>query len=265
MARTLINTVRLADATDTGGVTVTAVVWEAEVAEDGVSTGTVLTFYYDPGTSDADAQSQMDGADTAENPPADPIEAAEPKWQYNTETKEYCVFGADGIKLFAIKRDADGRSILTMFDTAGSPVVPGWIDLVRQGTNQNPIYTDTDILMSKAAGTLDYDSATGVVTIKGGRLYRMFATFSFASMQGGKKVRVEWVKASDNTPLSSMAHKTQIIGVTSASDSSSGDSIEIIYQPVLDVGVKLRCTLYGGTNNAIMNKDSSMATIVEIR
>ncbi len=257
----LINFVQLVDAVDFDDVAVQHV-WQAE---DDV-TGQIVEMYFDLGTSPTDAQNQMGDADTAEKPPPDPIEAKEPKWQYDTVKKEYCVFGDDGLKLFAIKRDASGNAVLTMFDAAGSPVVPGWIDLVRQGTNQNPIYTDTDILMSKVDGTLNYDPATGIATLKGGKLYRLFATFSFSSMEGGKKVRVEWVKASDNTSVSVIAHKTHIHSVTSASDSSSGDVIEVIYQPISDEGVKLRCTLYGAsTDFAIMNKDASMATITEIR
>lgn len=107
----LINKVRIADALDTDGVTVTAVVWEAE---DSV-TGQTLTFYFAVGTSDADAQSQMSDADTAEKPPPDPIESTEPKWQFNSETNEYCVFGEDGKRLFILKRNADGSVHLSIF------------------------------------------------------------------------------------------------------------------------------------------------------
>jgi len=256
----LINFVQLADALDFDGIAVQHV-WQAE---DSV-TGQAVTMYFNIGTSPADAQSQMGDADTAEKPAPEPIKTIEPKWQYDTVKEEYCVFGEDGLKLFAIKRDASGNAVFTMFDTVGNPVVPGWIDLVRQGTNQSGVITDTDILMSKVDGTLDYDPVTGIVTLKAGKLYRLFATFSFAGMQGGKKVRVEWVKALDNTPVSDVAHKTHIIGVTSASDSSSGDTIEIIYQPTSDEGVKLRCTFYGGTDTVIVNKDASMATVVELR
>jgi len=257
----LINFVQLADAVDFDGVAVQHV-WEAEDDE----TGQIVTMYFDIGTSPADAQSQMGDADTAEKPPPDPIETREPLWQYNTEIKEYCVFGDDGLKLFAIKRDAGGNAILTMFDTVGNPVVPGWIDLVRQGTNQNPVVTGTDILMSKVAGTLDYDAATGVVTLKAGKLYRLFATLSFLSLESGKKVRIEWVKALDNTPVSQVVHQTNIFSVSTATDAAIQNVIEVIYQPVLDEGVKLRCALYGAaTDNAIMNKDYSMATVTEIR
>jgi len=107
----LINFVQLADAQDIDGVAVQHV-FEAE--DD--TTGEIVTMFFALGTSPTDAQSQMGDADTAEKPPPDPIKTAEPTWQYNPDTKEYCVFDADGKKLFILKRDASGDvhlSILT--------------------------------------------------------------------------------------------------------------------------------------------------------
>jgi len=106
----LINLVQLADATDIDGVAVESVFQ----AEDNV-TGEVFTMGFPLGTSLADAQSQMSAADTAEKPPPDPIESTEPKWQYNTEEREYCVFDADGLRLFIIKRNDDGSVHLSIF------------------------------------------------------------------------------------------------------------------------------------------------------
>ena len=67
----------------------------------------------------ADATTKMNDADAAAKPPADPIEAMEPKWRYDTVKEEHCLIGEDGLKLFAIKRDADGNAILTLFDALG--------------------------------------------------------------------------------------------------------------------------------------------------
>jgi len=114
----LINFLQLADALDYGGVAVQNV-WQAEDDQS----GQIVTMYFDIGTSSSDVQSQMGDADVAASPPPDPIQATEPKWQYNTETKEYCVFGDDGLKLFAIKRDVNGNAAITMFDAAGSQVL----------------------------------------------------------------------------------------------------------------------------------------------
>lgn len=121
----LINFVRLADAVDIDGVIIQEV-WQAEDDQ----TGEIVTMYVDIGTSVTDAQNEMTDADVAESPPPDPIKAEQPKWQLDTETGEYCVFGADGKKLFALKRDVNGNAVFTMFDTAGNPVpvaaAPSW-------------------------------------------------------------------------------------------------------------------------------------------
>lgn len=106
----LINFVQLADALDIDGVAV-AHTWQAE--DD--TTGEIVEMFFNLGTSPTDAQSQMGDADTAEKPPPDPIESAEPKWQFNPDTNEYCVFGEDGKKLFIIKRNSDGSVHLSIF------------------------------------------------------------------------------------------------------------------------------------------------------
>lgn len=263
----LINKVRIADALDTDGVTVTAVVWEAE---DSV-TGQILTFYFDVGTSDADAQSQMSDADTAEKPPPDPITAKEPKWQYNSVTKEYCVFGDDGLKLFALKRDAAGNAVITLSDAAGKPVEPAWLDLTRSGgANQGSIVTGTDIIMDFSRGSgITYDTATGVVSLKAGKTYRLFATFAIFSIQSSDTVAIEWVKASDNVKLEAN-HETRLRPANAASNGSNASTIEIIWKVPgaegdADVGVKLRCTEYTGSPDAItMYGERSMATVVRL-
>lgn len=254
----LINFVQLADALDYDGVAVQEV-WQAE--DD--TTGELVLMYFDIGTSSTDAQNQMGNADVSTSPPPDPIEATEPKWQYNTDTKEYCVFGDDGLKLFAIKRDASGNTVITPYDTAGNPVVPGWIDLVRQDSNQQYLYTGTDVLMTKIAGSLAYDGATGIVSLKATKIYRLFATFAFFSIESSDTVAIEWVKT-DNSPVGAV-HQTRLRPANASSNGSNANTIEVVYQPVVDEGVKLRCTEYShATDGVIMYKDRSIATIVEI-
>lgn len=122
----LTNFVQLADATDTSGNPVQAV-WQAD---DDV-TGEVITQYFDIGTSQTDVEIQMGDADTAENPPADPIQASEPIWQYNPETKEYCVFGADGRRLFVLKRDTNANSVFAILtDVNDGKLGVGIIDAI---------------------------------------------------------------------------------------------------------------------------------------
>jgi len=262
----LINFVQLADALDFDSVAVQHV-WEAE---DDV-TGQIVTMYFDIGTSPSDAQSQMGDADTAEKPPPDPIETREPLWQYNTETKEYCVFGDDGLKIFAIKRDADGNAILTMFDVAGDPVPE---------TVGDPVVVEVSVRATRTAGqTIANDTNTDITfpsedydvgglhdtainpdritipTDKDG-LYSIMAGCSFAANATGFR----FVRITVNGVLENQGDQTKVQAVTVG---GANTAINVARQVKLVVGdiVRLSVRQTSGGNLSVTRARIEVAKI----
>ena len=234
----LINFVQLADALDFAGDPVQHV-WEAE--DD--ATGQVVTMYFDIGTSSADAQSQMGDADTAEKPPPDLIEAAEPKWQLDTVTGEYCVFGPDGLKLFALKRDTGGNAAFTMFDTAGNPVVVEVSVRATRTTGQTiPHDTNTDITFPSedydVGGLHDTAINTDRITIPTGKdgLYSIMAGCSFAANTTGFR----FVRITVNGVLENQGDQTKVQAVTVV---GANTAINVARQAKLVAGDIVRLTV----------------------
>jgi len=210
----LINFVQLADALDFDSVAVENV-WQAE--DDVTSEITIQNF--DLGTSQTDVEDQMGQADVAAAPPPDPIQALEPNWQYNTDTKEYCVFGDDGLKLFAIKRDAGGNAVLTMFDVLGNPVIkPPKINVRATRITGQTITDDTETDITFPSEDYDvgglHDTAinTDRITIPIGKdgLYSIMAGCSFAANTTGFR----FARITINGVLGNQGDQTKVQAVT---------------------------------------------------
>lgn len=143
-----------------------------------------------------------------------------------------------------------------------------WLNLHRKGTtnDQSGIDEDDDILMDGFSGEgISYNDVTGIATLKKDKVYRLWATFAVFSIDLSETVAVQWVKASDNLPLIE-GHETRLRPQSSSSNGNNQPTIEVIYKPTVDTGVKLRVTQYTGTPDTItMYWDRSMATIIEIR
>lgn len=142
---------------------------------------------------------------------------------------------------------------------------PEWLDLTRASANQSGIVTGTDIIMDSFRGNgIAYDTTTGIVSLKAGFTYRLFATFAMFSLQSSDTVAIEWVKASDNVQLAA-AHETRIRPANANSNGCNANTIEIIYKATVDTNVKLRCTEYTGSPDAVtMYWERSMATVVRL-
>jgi len=234
----LINFLQLADALDFDGVAVQNV-WQAE---DDV-TGEIIIQNFDLGTSSTDVQSQMGDADVAESPLPETIQALEPKWQYNTDTKEYCVFGDDGLKLFDIKRDASGNAVLTMSDTVGNPVVVEVSVRATRTTGQtitNDI--DTDITFPSedydVGGLHDTAINTDRITIPTGKdgLYSIMAGCSFAANTTGFR----FLRITVNGVLENQGDQTKVQAVT---EGGANTAINVARQVKLVAGDIVRLTV----------------------
>ncbi len=166
-----------------------------------------------------------------------------------------------------LKVNSDGA---LEFSGAGGVATPAsdpeWLDLTRASANQSGIVTGTDIIMDFSRGNgIAYNKTTGIVSLKTGFTYRLFATFAVFSIQSNDTVAIEWVKASDNVKLAA-AHETRIRPANASSNGCNANTIEIIYKPTVDTDVKLRCTEYTGSPDAVtMYWERSMATVIRLR
>ncbi|MGR3177520.1 MAG: hypothetical protein ACUZ8E_05650 [Candidatus Anammoxibacter sp.] len=149
--------------------------------------------------------------------------------------------------------------------TPSSP--PEWLDIQRKSStnDQTGIDQGTDIILDSANGNIPYNSTTGVVTLKAGKVYVLWFTVAAFSIGSSETVAIQWVKASDNTPLYE-GHETRLRPQSSSSNGNNQPTIKIIYKPTVDTDVKLRCTEYTGTPDTVtMYWDRSFATINELR
>ena len=128
------------------------------------------------------------------------------------------------------------------------------------------IHTGAGVVMDDSFGSgIAYNESTGVATLKAGKVYRLFATFAFFSIESADTVAIDWVKASDNVPLRAN-HETRLRPANANSNGSNGNTIEVIYAPAVDTDVKLRCTEYTHATDAVtMYGERSMAIVIEIR
>ena len=147
-------------------------------------------------------------------------------------------------------------------------ITPEWLDIWRKSStnDQTGIDQGTDILFDGSRGEgIAYNSTTGIATLKANKVYRLWATFAVFSIATSDTVAIQWVKASDNTPLEE-GHETRLRPQSSTSNGNNQPTIEVIYKPTEDTDVKLRCTEYTGTPDTIsMYWDRAMATINELR
>ena len=103
------------------------------------------------------------------------------------------------------------------------------------------------------------------MTLKAGNTYRLFATFALFSIQSSDTVAIEWVF--DSTDLGIYpGHETRTRPSNAASNGSNAGTIEVIYKPTVDTGVKMRCTEYTHSSDTItMYWERSMASVIEVR
>ena len=154
----------------------------------------------------------------------------------------------------------------TIWITSGSALE--WLDLNRSSTlgDQTGIDSGVDIIMDNSRGNgIVYNSTAGIVTLKAGRIYRLWASFAMFSLVDNEIVVIQWVKSSDNLSLVT-GHETRIRESESTSNGNSSNTIEVIYNPTVDTNIKLRCIEYTGTPDTVtMYWDRSMATVIELK
>ena len=142
-----------------------------------------------------------------------------------------------------------------------------WLDIQRKSAtdDQTGIDEGTDIVLDSANGNITYNTATGVASLKAGKIYALWGVFAAFSISTNETVAIQWVKASDNTPLYE-GHETRLIPQSTSSDGNNLPTIKIIYKPTVDIDIKLRCTEYTGSPDTFsLYWDRSMATIMELR
>lgn len=152
------------------------------------------------------------------------------------------------------------------WDRVVSKPAPNWLNLTRSGSNQSGIDTGVDIIMNSSEGNgISYNTSTGVVSLIANKTYRLFANFAMFSIGSSDKVDVEWVKASDNTPLA-VGHASHMRSMSSTSNGNNTSVMEVTYKPTVNTDVKLRCTEYTGSPDTVtMYTKWSMATVIEIK
>ena len=144
---------------------------------------------------------------------------------------------------------------------------PEWLDIWRKSAtnDQTGIDQGTDIILDSANGNISYNTATGVASLKAAKIYALWGTFAAFSISTNETVAIQWVKASDNTPLYE-GHETRLRPQSSNSNGNNQPTIKIIYKPTVDIDVKLRCTEHTGTPDTFtLYWDRSFATITELR
>ena len=149
--------------------------------------------------------------------------------------------------------------------TPSSP--PQWLDIQRKSStnDQTGIDEGTDIILDSVNGNITYNAVTGVASLKVGKVYALWGTFAAFSISTNETVAIQWVKASDNTPLYE-GHETRLRPQSSNSNGNNQPTIKLIYKPTVDIDVKLRCTEYTGAPDTFtLYWDRSFATITEIR
>lgn len=160
------------------------------------------------------------------------------------------------------------QSIKAYVDAQIGGLTPEWLDIWRKSAtnDQTGIDEGTDILFDGSRGEgITYNDATGVVTLKANRVYRLWATFAVFSIEASETVAIQWVKANDNLPLEE-GHETRLRPQSSSSNGNNQPTIEVIYKPTSDTDVKLRVTEYTGTPDTIsMYWDRAMGTVMRIR
>ena len=165
-------------------------------------------------------------------------------------------------------KDAEPSAIAETVNEASAPSSPPeWLDIQRKSAtnDQTGIDQGTDIILDSANGNIPYNSTTGVVTLKAGKVYVLWFTVAIFSIGSSETVAIQWVKASDNTPLYE-GHETRLRPQSSSSNGNNQPIAKVIYKPTVDIDVKLRCTEYTGTPDTIsMYWDRSFATINELR
>ena len=142
-----------------------------------------------------------------------------------------------------------------------------WLDIQRKSAtnDQTGIDQGTDIVLDSANGNITYNASTGVVSLKAGKIYALWFACAVFSISSSETIAIQWVKASDNTPLYE-GHETRLRPQSSSSNGNNLPTIKMIYKPTVDIDVKLRCTEYTGTPDTFsMYWDRSSATINEIR
>ena len=158
------------------------------------------------------------------------------------------------------------------FSGAGGISTPssssGWLDIQRKSAtnDQTGIDQGIDIILDSANGNIPYNATTGIATLKAtGNPYVLWGTFAAFSISSGETIAIQWVRASDNTPLYE-GHETRLRPQSSSSNGNNQPTIKLIYKPTVDTDVKLRCTEYTGTPDTFsLYWDRSMATISELR
>ena len=165
-------------------------------------------------------------------------------------------------------KDAEPSAIAETVNEASAPSSPlEWLDIQRKSAtnDQTGIDEGTDIILDSANGNIPYNSTTGIATLKAGKVYVLWFTVAVFSIGSSETVAIQWVKASDNSPLYE-GHETRLRPQSSTSNGNNQPTIKVIYKSAVDTDVKLRCTEYTGTPDTVsMYWDRSMATINELR
>ena len=142
-----------------------------------------------------------------------------------------------------------------------------WLDIQRKSAtnDQTGIDQGIDIILDSANGNIPYNSTTGIASLEAGTPYVLWFTSAAFSISSSETVAIQWVKASDNTPLYE-GHETRLRPQSSTSNGNNQPTIKMIYKPTVDIDVKLRCTEHTGTPDTFtLYWDRSFATINELR
>lgn len=120
---------------------------------------------------------------------------------------------------------------------------------VVQANGNVPVFPNSDIVLDSAViqQGIAYNSATGVISLKAGKVYSLRAAGTMVNFVGGAPPFFDatWVGAAGNLPLVPSAIGTwrPIIDVNNEAPSNA---VEVLYKPVVDIDVKLRTISSGG-------------------
>jgi hypothetical protein len=137
--------------------------------------------------------------------------------------------------------------------------------LANRTTNSAALTTGSDVIMTNlAAGTIPYNTTTGVFTLTAGKTYRL--TFkgemnSFSNTTAGYE-SVAWVDAATNTALTPYGQARFVPSTATGTTFSGNPLADIIYSPTTNQTVKLRIT--AGTGTAVLKAANQEVTVQEL-
>jgi len=164
----------------------------------------------------------------------------------NQTIKFQATTAASGVTLFANTGGVLIEELGISQTGAASPTVDYMITR-RSGTDQTGVGVNNDVILNTSpTGNIPLNTTTGVVSLTGGKTYRLTSDVRFINYSNTDgRLSYTWVDATTNTPINNFRNMT--VDLSSGSTRTGLDHHDVIYTPSSNQTVKLRVTFVGAT------------------